>query len=770
MDDYRKKKDYRYIGKSVVRQDGVGIVTGKALYCDDIKIPNVLHVKVLRSPHAHAEVISIDTSEAEALPGVKSIMTYKNSPQWKTGQPAHRLPIDKIVRYVGDAVAAVSATTVQIAEEALELIKVEYKLLPAIFDVEDAIKPDAYQIYGEEYEIENMGIKYQNNCLPPGSYFEHGGPPFYFIKEGDCDKGFEESDVVVEGKVSYDKASFPGAPETPFVAARWEDDEHVTVWASSQSPNMMSRPLGAAIDAHVFAVVPNVGGSYGNKNGMGYISLFVAAVAKVAGQPVKYSMTKEEQMLVFERRLGNRFIGKIGMTKDGLVNAIQGDWLVDTGMSAELTQGQISEGLGELNLSLNKTPHWDVTGHVVVTNLYPVGICKGFGGQEFKSCALHLASRAMKKLDLDPYEVLRKNFCTGGDWYYWRNGNKYRNEGIDYDAAFVASAEKFRWYDRWKGWTTPSRVEGNKAYGVGFSVHSSGDPSCDETFAYVRLENDEVIVHCPTSESGMGQRLAAAKTAAEILNVPMERVSLTESNNINNPGDFGLAGSRGTITVNDAVGRAAVNAKKKLFEEFAKVFECQPEDLDTKDLMVFRKDDPENAKHWSEVIHFYYSITGEGCHVGHFNSNACVMLFVEVEVDLETGFVKLTDVVSGTDAGQIMSPLEIKMQLEGGLGAAGIDTGHLEGYVLDEYLGRTLNGNMIDYKWRTFNELPNFETVILESKFPTDSPFGAIGIGEITGASGPAAVIMAIENALGGIEFDEYPVTPDKVLEALGKA
>jgi CO/xanthine dehydrogenase Mo-binding subunit len=770
MQEYRDKTEYRHIGKSVHRQDGYDIVTGKALYCDDIKIPNALFVKVLRSPHAHAEVMSIDTSAAEALPGVKAIMTHENSPQWKTGQPAHRLPIDKIVRYVGDAVAAVCATTPDIAEAALDLINVEYKLLTPIYDVEEAIKPDAPQIYGPEYDINWMGFKYENNMLPPGSYFEHGGPPFYYIKEGDCEKGFAESDVVVEGKVSYDKATFPGAPEAPFVAARWEDDEHVSIWASTQSPNMMSRPLGAAINAHVFANVPNVGGSYGNKNGMGYISLFVAAVAKVAGQPVRYYMTKEEQMLVFERRLGNRFLGKIGMNKDGLITAIKGDWLVDTGMSAELTQGQVSEGLGELNLSFNKTPHWDVTGRVVVTNLYPVGICKGFGGQEFKSCAMHLATRAMKKLDLDPYEVLRKNFCTGGDLYYWRNGGKYKNEGIDYDKCFVESAKKFRWHERWKGWTTPSRVEGNKVYGVGFSNHSSGDPSCDETFAYVRLENDQVVVHVSTSDSGMGQRLAAAKTVAEIMNVPMEKVTLTPANNISNPGDFGLAGSRGTITVNAAVGRAAADAKRQLFELFADHFKCRPEELDTKDLMVFRKDDPDNGVHWSTLIHFYYTITGQGGMLGHFNTNTCVMLFVEVEVDLETGIVKLTDVLAGTDVGQVMNPIELKMQLEGGLGAAGIDTAHREGYVLDENLGRTLTSNLIYYKWRTFKELPNFDRVVLSSKFPTDNPFGAIGIGEITGASGPAAMLMAIENALGGIEFNEYPVTPDVILKALGKA
>lgn len=149
--------------------------------------------------------------------------------------------------------------------------------------------------------------------------------------------------------------------------------------------------------------------------------------------------------------------------------------------------------------------------------MIPVGIARGFGGQELKACALHLLNRALKQIDMDPVTFFKKNFCQAGDQYYWRTGHKYSNPVINYDKCFDVAAEKFGWHEKWKGWGVPTRVEGSKAYGVGFSIHSGGDPQSDETFAYVRLENDQVMVHCVVSQFGNGQRLALAKTAAEIL-------------------------------------------------------------------------------------------------------------------------------------------------------------------------------------------------------------------------------------------------------------
>lgn len=761
--------EYRYIGKPVRRVDGTGIVTGKAQYCDDLHIPNALYLRVLRSPHAHAEIVSIDTSKAEALPGVKSVMTYKNAPAWKTGMPASRPVMDHHIRCVGDTVATVAAITDEIAREALALIEVEYEVLEAVYDVEEAIKDGAPQVYRAEDNIEAKGYVYHNNQLPPGSYFEGDDPPFYFIHEGDVEKELAESDVVVEGKVAYNCPTFPGAPETPFIAARWEDPYHVTVWCSSQGPNMVAKPLGLGIGAHVSTITPNVGGSYGNKDALAFNALLVTAAAKVANAPVRWSMTKEEHLLCYERRISNKFMGRIGLKKDGTVTAVQGDWLVNTGIGSELTQGQVAEGLGETHLVLNEAKSWDLNAKVVCTNIPPVGIARGFGGQELKACLLHILNRGLAQIDMDPVTFYLKNFCKKGHEYYWRDGHKYSNPQIDYTHVMINAAEKFGWKDKWKGWAVPTRVEGNKAYGVGFSLHSSGDPASDETFAYVRLENDQVTIHSVVPEEGNGQRTALVKTAAEILNVPIENVQLVRADNSTNPTDFGLAGSRATITGCGSVAAAAYAAKEQLFKEAAVKMGCKPEELDTKDLVVFKKDDPSVCLPWIAICPLYYSINGTGKVEGDFAHNNCVMTFVEVSVDLETGLVKLEDILSASDVGQIINPIELKMQFEGGLGSSGIDTAQLEAHIIDPETGRMLTSNMIDYKWRPFNELPPVRTHIEESKWDSPNPFGAIGVGEIVGAPGIPAVLMAVENAIGCQNIVEYPATPDVVLKALGK-
>lgn len=765
------KKEYRHIGKNRHRQDGVGIVTGRQQFCDDLHIPGLLVMKVLRSPYAHADIVSIDTTEAEAMTGVVAVMTYKNAPDWKVGTPAFRRVLDPHVKFVGDAVATVAAVDENTAIKALEAIKVEYNVLPAVYNVRESILDGAPEVYRESDNIQDKGNKYHNNQLPPGSYFEGPDAPFYFIKEGDVEKGYEEADVVVEGTVEYAVGTFPGAPEPPFTAARWEDEDHLTMWGSSQGPNMLPKLVGMATGKRVTVIAPNCGGSYGNKDALTYNSVLTAATALVAGvgKPVRFYMTKPEQMSAFERRLGCTYDGKIGMKKDGTITAIGGDFYFDTGVGSELTQGQVAEALGETNLVLNHTPNWDVTAHVVCTNRQPVGIARGFGGQEFKACSLHLLSRAMKALDLNPLDVFTMNFNKPGELFYWRTGKKYLNPGLDYTNSFNEARKRFDWDNRWKGWTTPSKVEGNKAYGVGFSVHASGDPQSDECSCYVRLENDQIIVHSPTPESGMGQRLAVAKTVAETFDVDMNVVSMTKFESLMNPVDFGLTGSRGTITHVSAAYAAACDAKKKLFETASKIMGVPAEELETKDMLVYPKGAPEKGLPFAALIPPYFSITGVGDHEGEFNRNNCVLNFVEVCVDLDTGKVVVTDALGASDVGKVMSPFEVKMQLEGGLGTNGIDSGHLEGYVLDPETGRTMNNTMIDYKWSTFNSLPHFDTLAMESVFPTANPYGGIGIGEITGAAAPAAVLMAIENALGGLEINEYPATPDKILRVLGK-
>ncbi len=752
--------EYRHLGKPTRRKDAKSIVTGSALYCDDLKIPHVLHARVKRSPHPHAEIIGFDLSKALALKGVRAILTHENAPKWMSGCPAHRLLLDKKVRFIGDAVAILAADTPEIAEEALELIDVEYNVLPAVIDPEEALQDGAPQLYDQ----------FPNNTFPPGSPFEHGGPPFYQMIMGDTEKAFAESAVVAEAKVAYDILTCPGAPETPFVMARWESDEDMTLWGTTQQPNMMKVGAQFNIGARVNAIVPNVGGAYGNKGSMGYNILIVAALAKVTGRAVKYPMSKTEQLISYDQRLANTFSGRIGMTADGIVNAVDGLWIVDTGISSDLAQGQMSEGFGELNLVLSKTFNWNIDSKLVATNRVQSGIVKGFGGQELKSCVMHIWARAMKKLGIDPYECFKKNFNEPGESYYWRDGKQYTNRLMDYNKCFDEAAAQFDWKNKWKGWGVPTSVNGNKVRGVGVGIHMSAEPGADEASAYVRLEFDgTATVHCCVPENGNGQRLGGVKMAAEALNIAVEKVTLVLSESLLSPSEFGLAGSRGTRTTGTAISKAALDAKRILLDRASRVMQLPAEKLDTKDGIIFNKDNPEQAIPWIAVAHPYDAVTGIGEFREDFNAPNCFITFVEVEVDTDTGRAEIVHTLGASDVGQIIDPVQLTMQFHGGMGAAGTNTAQLEEHIMDPHTGRLLTHNLIDYKWRPFNQIQPYDALILESQWDI-APFKAIGMGEITGGGAPAAVLMAIENALGGVEINRYPATPDVILKSIGKA
>jgi xanthine dehydrogenase molybdenum-binding subunit len=274
-----------------------------------------------------------------------------------------------------------------------------------------------------------------------------------------------------------------------------------------------------------------------------------------------------------------------------------------------------------------------------------------------------------------------------------------------------------------------------------------------------------MLFSCVT-EHGTGQRTNYAKMVAEVLQIPLENVSITPSDSLTNPYEFGPAGSRGTYAIGSAVIRAAEDARQKLFEILAPVLDADAGDLETVDGMVFSRQRPEKKVPW-KAMSIDRTITGLGRFEPDYTLTNCMMTFIEVEVDTETGAVTLVKIVNATDVGTIIDPQGLEGQLNGCLGSAGVDSALFEETILDRSTGHILNANMIDYKWRTFPELPPIENVVLETPFPSHR-FGAVGVGEVATSPGPSAVLMAVSNAIG-TRLYEYPVTPDKVLRALGK-
>ena len=455
------------------------------------------------------------------------------------------------------------------------------------------------------------------------------------------------------------------------------------------------------------------------------------------------------------------------MKKDGTVTAVAGTWLVGTGYYSMTTQAQVAVGCGEVQIAF-QCPNWDLKPVIVCTNRNASGVVRGFGGQELKCALIPLLSLAMEKTGVDPFEFFKKNYVKPGGGFIWRDGKWYTYRGVDYAEAMDKGAETFGWSQTWKGWLKPTAVDGTKRRGVGVGVHGDSDIGEDVSEAQVRLQPDgtAMLFSCIT-EHGTGQRSNIVKMVAEVLQLSMERVSITPPDSLINPYEFGFAGSRGTWAVGSAAIQAAEDALKKLFELAAPLLDTDPGELETVDGMIFSRRKPDKKIPWKAAMGVDRTITGSGRFEPDNTLTNMMMTFVEVEVDTETGKVSLVRVVNTTDIGQIIDPQGLEGQLNGCLGSGGIDSALFEETVLDRSTGHMLNANMIDYKWRTFADLPPIDNVVLETPFPTHR-FHAIGVGEIATAAGPVAVLMAVSNALG-TWLHEYPLTPDKVLRALGK-
>lgn len=747
-------REFRYIGKDVIRRDAVDIVSGRAKYVNDLKFYDLLTGKVFRSSEPHARIKSIDKSEAEKVNGVKAVLTWKDVPDWKTGVPEHTRVLDEKVRFVGDAVALVAATSEQAADKALSLINVEYEKLPPVYDVEEALKPDSPKLYDE----------LENNLFPSVDPF-FGPKCLGDLILGNTDKGFSEADVIVEDTFSYENIPNPIPAEPPGVIALWEDPDFVTIWVSNQFPHinrMILRSIMKKVDVRVLG--NQCGGSFGTKLMSWQVQCYAALLSRATKRPVKMIYSKEEHIAAFVLRPGSRLRAKAGMKKDGTVTAVSGDWFVDTGYYSKTTQLQVAVACGEAQIAV-KSKNWDLRSSVVCTNRNASGIVRGFGGQELKCCLFPLLSRAMKKLDINPLDFFRKNFISPGDSYYWRDGVQYTYRGIDFTKAIDSGAEKFGWDKKWKGWLKSTSADGVLRRGAGMGIHGNADVGEDVSEAYVRIHpNGSAILFSGVSEHGTGQVSNYLKMIADVLKIPLEKVTKGPTDSLVNPNEFGPAGSRGTYAIGSAVINAAEDAKKRLFEELAPKLDALPEELDTEDGIVFVKGNRDRKIPWSKMG-YDRSITGIGVFEPDFTLSNCMISFVEVEVNMETGQTRLIKVVNSTDVGMIIDPPGLQGQLNSCLGASGIDSALFEETVLDPYSGHILNANLIDYKWRTSLELPDIDNVVLET--PIDSHcFHAVGVGEIATSPGPSAVLMAVSNAVGQW-LHEYPVTPERLIKVI---
>ena len=755
--------ELRYIGKAIPRIGGREIITGRAKYGRDLKIPRMLYGKVLRSPYAYAKITDIDTSEALKLPGVEVILTHKNAPAWKEGKPmAHKPMLGETVYFVGDAVALIAAETEDIAEEAMDLIRVSYEPMKPIMDIKDAMATDAPQLYPE----------LPGNVAPPNA-MAGLGLAFDNQQFGDPEKGFAEADVIVEEDSFVENGQNPLPPEPPAVIAEWEGD-FLTVQGSFNSSGLCRLMNAGNMDipiSNMRVISAYVGGSYGSKHfsTCGPVLLYASALAKAANRPVGVFFTKEEHMTAQTCRMNSRAHYKIGLKKDGTITAVEGEWLCESG--AYVSEQPMMIGVGLISQAiLAKCDNVNIQTKAIVTNKMTSGAYRGYG---YLENGIHISNtlyKGLEKINMDPVKYFNKNMLKVGDSFYhsYMCAGFHHYSGPDFRQAMNEGADTFRWEDRWKEWGAPTSSEGNIIRSVGVGLSGQTDVGEQPSNENVELQFDGgVTVYCGATEFGTGTRDVVRKIAAEELNVEIERVRVTPPDSLSTPFDWGSTGSRSTYSMGNSVMNAARDAKRKLFENAAKILQCTPDVLETKDGMISITGNPEACIPWVAAVGFNKFITGVGNFDGYYSIGIHQAQFIEITLDKDTGKVVVTEQLCTTDCGKIVNPLALKGQLDGYF--PGIDLALREKTVWDKD-GRILSANLIDYKSRCWNELPKHKNVVLEtppSQGP-EAPFGAFGVGEPSLSPSIPAVTMALYNATG-VWFNEYPITSDVILNAIKK-
>lgn len=756
-------KDLKYVGKETTRLLGPRIVTGKAKYTGDLKKPGMQYGKILRSPHPYARIAAIHTEKARNLPGVTAVVTWKDVDRdiYITNgftPPKHHHIMDGYVRFIGDAVALIVAETEDLAMEAVRLIEVEYQVLKPVFTIDEAMAAGAPQLYPEL----------------PGNIAPHKNNLNFEV--GDLEKGFAESDVIVELDASIENGQNPLPAEAP-VTICWYEDSTYHFIASAAAPAYCHQNVAAALNVpyeQVRLSSPAVGGSFGSKLYSGNVQplVFTALMAKAAGCPVLFKYTKEEHLAVHQNRMVTRAHIKLGIKKNGMASAVEMSQIADAGVCATTQEFMLAVGTNSLPI-LCKTDHKKYDAKVVVTNHMPSGSFRGYGYMESTALLSQAIMETCEQIKIDPVDYLIMNTMKKGDKYHNAMAEPHPwqyNKTADWSNLVVKTAEAFRWRDRYKGWGVPTWVSknGKKVRGVGVGAAGHSDTGGKPSNANVTITGlGAVYLSTCMSEFGAGTRDVMMKVVAEELDMPLESIRISEADTAMTPPDFGSTGSRSTYCGGIVAKRACEDVKRKLCRTAHEKYGVPCEDLDFARGRVYRLSNPEEIYMlFPHLIGKVDSVTGCGHFEGVHNSTIFHLQFVEVEVDIELGTFRIVDHFGGSDAGVIVNPLPLRNQVQSFF--AGIDIACMEESVWDSNDYRVLNPSNIDYKTRTFNDVVQHDHIILESMKNTDNdyPFGAVGVGEPLLAPGGPAIRMAIYNACR-IKLNSYPYSPAKVLKAL---
>ncbi|MBI4494956.1 MAG: xanthine dehydrogenase family protein [Chloroflexi bacterium] len=739
------------IGQRVPMVDAVERVTGRVQYTLNLELPGMLVGRILRSTQPHARLARVDARAAERLPGVLAVVTRDDLRDRERFDPFFGplvrdqpvLALDQ-VRYVGEAVAAVAAVDEATAEQALELIEVEYEPLPAVFDPEAALAPEAPVLHGES----NVMDRYQ-------------------VRRGDVEQGFREADLVFEAE--YRTPPVQHVPLEPHVSIGQVVGDRITLWSATQTPHNVRAQVAAIFRrplSQVRIIVPTLGGGYGSKC---YPKLepLAALLAWKARRPVKLALSRAEDLLTTNRS-GSIIRLKTGILRDGTLVAHRATCYFSKGAYTETGPRVVASGT-RAGAACYRTPNVQLDGYTVFTNLPPSGPFRAPGAaQTVWAMESHLDAIA-RQLGLDPLALRRKNLVRDGDRYV--GGGVL--EALHFDPLLERATRAIDWDAPRPESAQPSVRRGK---GVAISLKTLLTPSIS-TAACKLNEDGSLSVLTSSVEMGQGAKTVLAQIAAEAMGLPLDQVLISEPDTDTTPYDQTTSSTRTTSCMGAAIRLAVGEVQRQVAELAAAELEVAPEDVVLADGRASVRGVPERSTGYGELVRKSRrgNLLGHGTFVNRAKPDPVTgepgassewhhaVSAAEVEVDTDTGKVRVLRFHSGVFVGRMVNPTQCELQTEGSV-TFGLGQGLQEELVFDD--GRLANPNLGDYLLPSFKDLPpELSVQVLE-----DAGLNEIhGIGETSLPSVVAAVGNAVADALG-VTVRELPLTPERVLRAIQEA
>jgi CO/xanthine dehydrogenase Mo-binding subunit len=745
--------EFDVIGKWYPRVNGAGVVTGQGEFVQTMVFPGMLHARTLRSPHPHARIKSIDVSKAEALPGVHAVLHRGNLPEELldstfTGGALPRYIFNEELLEVGHAVAVVAADDEHIADEAINLIEVDYEVLPAVLDMFEAQTDAAPKLWDNEN---------------PGTITNQSTDT-----RGDLAAGMAEADVVLEGEYTT-SVEFHQHLEPHIVIAQWEQSpagDTLNYWSSTQAIHFQRQAVSRFLKMpmnQIRVIQPgNIGAGYGNKGAAWEYMVHAGLLAKMTGRPVRNEMTRSEDTVVHSHRYATQINLKAGAKRDGTLTALQARVAADAG-------AQISSPAGGPLYPIEQTytiPNAEFTAVGVFTNKFKSGAYRCVGHPQGTFAIGTHMDRLAYELGIDPLEILLKNINEVGNQ---DSGLPFSNPG-GLRESLVRAAEQIDWKNKWHA-PKANEVRPGVYHGIGISCHVCTHGSVSPPMSgQVNFNPDGTLeVISAAQEIGGGQRTVMAMMVAEEMGMPYEQVKITSNVDTEFTTDTGGTwGSRMTVSGGWGVVMAARDAKAQLLAVAATMLEVEAEALSVRNGEIFVTDSPDQKVAISEAVgQAGYPIHGNGWRLRptEWQQQANAAAAAEVEVDLGLGQVHVTRYVAAHDVGRALNPKALEQQIEGGVIQA-IGAALTEELLVDISTGLPINDNLLDYKLLSIKDVPrHIEAILIE--YPKEyGPFGAHGIGEPAIATARATIGNAIYNAIG-VRLHHNPMLRDKLFAAM---